>query len=57
MAAKQFHKNADEILVRRGHEEVKTTVKKEVGKQIEIYLSNAKTRKRRSKAQKDKEQN
>lgn len=44
-----FFKDGETITVRRGKEEVTTTVKQEMGKQIEIYISNAKTRLQRKK--------
>jgi len=42
---KAFNKN-DELKVKRGKYEVVTTVKGEVGKQLEVYLSNAGSRMR-----------
>ncbi|XP_072573894.1 uncharacterized protein [Paramormyrops kingsleyae] len=42
---------SDEIKVKRGKEEITTTVKRETGKQLEIYLSNAASRVRRKSGQ------
>ncbi|XP_072572307.1 uncharacterized protein [Paramormyrops kingsleyae] len=48
---KSFYKESDEIKVKRGKEEITTTVKRETGKQLEIYLSNAASRVRRKSGQ------
>ena len=48
--AKAFHKT-NEIQVKRGKEDVTTSVKGEVGKQLEIFLSNAATRLKRKSTQ------